>query len=199
MNSIEVKSEIERYRDRTDIKLEELVQIANHCINFIVPTQPSDRVADTLNERTFRYYISEGLIDRPLGKEGTAALYGYRHLLQALMVKALQGKYLPIKQIKKILEGKNEWNLKEILISLILEDPCKNSGFRELNSALAVLKEIEFDRNKSDFRNNSPSLNSVSWERFILEDGIEVHVRSDRLKGLRGKEIKRILGILINL
>ena len=112
---LEATAKLYKHRGRIDIKLDELVGIANELINLVVPRQPSDRVAEILNERSLRYYITEGLIDRPVGKEGTAALYGYRHLLQALIVKALQGAYLPIKRIREILTGKNDRELEAIL------------------------------------------------------------------------------------
>lgn len=95
MRILEVQTELERHRSRTDIKLDELLEIANHLIGLVVPEQPSDRVAETLNERSLRYYISEGLVDRPLGKEGVSALYGYRHLVQILAIKRLQGSSYP--------------------------------------------------------------------------------------------------------
>lgn len=62
-----------------------------------------------------RYYIAEGLIDRPLGKEGPAALYGYRHLLQILAVKLLQGSFLTIRRIREILADKSNKDLEMLL------------------------------------------------------------------------------------
>ncbi len=47
--------------------------------------------------------------------------------------------------------------------------------------------------------NNKQLPASDSWERFGLEDGVELHVRTDRVKGLRGSEIKRILERVLNL
>lgn len=40
------------HRGRTDIRLNELVKIANHHIRLLVPPQPSDRVSITLKDRT---------------------------------------------------------------------------------------------------------------------------------------------------
>ncbi len=241
---LEAQAELERHRGRTDIRLDELVQIANHLINLVVPRQPSDRVAETLNERTLRFYITEGLIDRPVGKEGTAALYGYRHLLQALIVKALQGSYLPIKRIKEILAAKTDVELEEILACQAMDTPGdKNKSIRveealpagpkidiqtapqkawnflnslkgspqppvpgqEINNSSQPSKELK--STICNFRHRAALLASDnkafpasdSWERYVLADGIELHVRADRVKGLRSSEIKRILERLLNL
>ncbi|MGQ9688559.1 MAG: MerR family transcriptional regulator [Desulfobaccales bacterium] len=246
MKIFEAKTELEKHRGRTDIRLDELVDIANHLIRLVVPEQPSDRVAETLNERTLRFYITEGLIDRPLGKEGTAALYGYRHLLQALIVKALQGAYLPIKRIKEILAGKNDRELEAILACQTLETPGGDPGlepfeamlreFQELDVHLARQKALNYlenlvspleppsrldmlfcsppvprqeveplrlrhapgiFRHRGRYKQESPVTDT--WERLYLDDGIELHIRSDRLKELRSSEIKRILERLRNL
>ncbi len=130
---LEATTKLYQHRGRIDIKLDELVGIANELINLVVPRQPSDRVAEILNERSLRYYITEGLIDRPVGKEGTAALYGYRHLLQALIVKALQGAYLPIKRIREILAGKNDRELEAILACQV-EIPAGQDGTGPLDA-----------------------------------------------------------------
>src|SRR6187401_2256291 len=48
------------------------------------PTNASDRAAPSA--RAVRFYVSNGLLDRPQGT-GTAATYNYRHLLQLLAIK----------------------------------------------------------------------------------------------------------------
>jgi hypothetical protein len=54
MKILEAKTELERHRGRSDIRLDEMLEIANHLISMVVPEQPSDRVAETLNERSLR-------------------------------------------------------------------------------------------------------------------------------------------------
>lgn len=51
------------------------------------PTNPA--AAARPNERTVRYYVTRGLVAAPEGR-GTAATYGYRHLLQILAIKLRQ-------------------------------------------------------------------------------------------------------------
>src|SRR6476469_7521250 len=51
------------------------------------PTNASARAAPSA--RAVRFYVSNGLLDRPEGT-GTAATYNYRHLLQLLAIKIRQ-------------------------------------------------------------------------------------------------------------
>jgi DNA-binding transcriptional MerR regulator len=216
MNFLEARAELERHRDRTDIRLDELVESANHLISLVVPEQPSDRVAETLNERTLRYYITEGLIDRPLGKEGTAALYGYRHLLQILAVKLLQGSYLPIRRIREVLADKSNEEL-EMILAEGLEGPVTNlhQAFRQPLGNLSLPRMATPSRRRlmlqepvqplrspvsesvPPFLLEPPASSGSSWERFVLGDGIELHVRADRKGELRGSEIRRIVERLL--
>jgi DNA-binding transcriptional MerR regulator len=216
MRLSEAKAKLEKHRGRTDIRLYELVAIANHLICLVVPEQPSERVAETLNERTLRYYITEGLIDRPSGKEGTAALYGYRHLLQVLAVKLLQGNYLPIKHIREFLADRSNDEI-EMILAGGLEEPVTN-----LRSAISrrlgrlqlgqmatpsrrrlLLQESElplrsdWSRLAPPYLTGPPSAAGVIWERFVLGDGVELHVRSDRKEELRGSEIRRVVERLL--
>jgi DNA-binding transcriptional MerR regulator len=64
-----------------------------------------ERVAAWPDERTVRYYQSLGLVDRPLRHEGREAIYGYRHLLQAVAVKLLQGEGHSLAQVQRALAG----------------------------------------------------------------------------------------------
>jgi DNA-binding transcriptional MerR regulator len=260
-------NELDRYRDRDDLRLDELVDIANSFVELVAPEQPSDRVAERLNERTLRYYITKGLVDRPSGKEGAAALYSYRHLLQILALKSLQASYFPIKRIKEVLAGKSNDELKIILagepqervfdvrqkaisyLDSLLSDGRDDFVQRsdvDLHAlpkerkktdrwaftldeegaldALALEEDIDSaidelfedssaEREVSDPKQElSPRLSPLrrrravyqspavaSWERFTLDDGVELHIRSDRVGRLRGSEVRRIAERILNL
>jgi len=211
MKILEAKAELERHMSRSDIRLDELLEIANHLISLVVPVQPSDRVAETLNERTLRYYITERLIDRPLGKEGTAALYGYRHLLQVLALKLLQGSYLPLKHIREVLSDRSNEEI-ELILAKGLEEHIANirqASSRQLAPMAAssqrrfLLQEPkqslrpECSSPSPPFLAEPASPTGRSWERFVLGDGIELHLRSDRRGELRGAEIRRIVERLL--
>src|SRR6185436_6593628 len=62
------------------------------------PTNAAARAA--LSARAVRFYVATGLLDRPEGK-GTAATYGYRHLLQLLAIKIRQREGQTLDTIKR--------------------------------------------------------------------------------------------------
>jgi DNA-binding transcriptional MerR regulator len=57
-----------------------------------------DLLGEEISPRTVRLYATQGLIDRP-GKEGRSAVYGHRHLLQLVLVRALARRGLSLSAI----------------------------------------------------------------------------------------------------
>src|SRR5215213_274259 len=72
-------------------------------------------VTELPDERTVRYYLAEGLIPTADEKQGTASVFGFRHLLQLLVVKKLQAEGLPIRAIRELVTGKTERQLERLL------------------------------------------------------------------------------------
>src|SRR6478735_11291720 len=66
------------------------------------PTNASARAAPTA--RSVRFYVANGLLDRPEGT-GTAATYNYRHLLQLLSIKLRQREAQSLDTIKGEMHG----------------------------------------------------------------------------------------------
>src|SRR5215468_11571776 len=93
----------------------ELADQAAGLIDQLVPRQDRGSVSEVPDERMVRYYISEGLIAAPEGRQGSAAVYGYTHLLQLLVVKKLQADHLSIKNIRELVEGKADRELEQLL------------------------------------------------------------------------------------
>ena len=150
--------------------------------------QPDDhRVSSELNERTLRYYISEGLMDAPIGK-GSAAVYSKKHLLQVLVVKALQARYLPIKRIREILWGKSDKELEGILRDYVREQSVSQRGLPQLDYPSEQLPMFE---------PHTPE--EASWKRLALDDGVELHIRDDRMKELSRSGVRRIVDRLLTL
>src|SRR5215471_2266633 len=102
-------------RSRKYIGAVELADQAANLIDQLVPRQERGSVSEVPDERMVRYYASEGLISSPEGRQGSAAVYGYTHLLQLLAVKKLQADHLSIKNIRELVEGKTERDLEQIL------------------------------------------------------------------------------------
>ena len=91
------------YRHR-ELPLVELV-LAAVQLGAGIPSAGDERVRAEVDERTVRYYQSTGLVDRPGRYEGRTAIYGYRHLLQVLATKALQGAGYSLAQVQSSLAG----------------------------------------------------------------------------------------------
>src|ERR671921_1553234 len=62
------------------------------------PTNTSARAAPSA--RSVRFYVANGLLDRPEGA-GTSATYNYRHLLQLLAIKIRQREGQTLESIKR--------------------------------------------------------------------------------------------------
>lgn len=213
--------ELDKYEGREDLRLDELLDAANSLMEAVAPVQPSDRVTETLSERTLRYYISQGLVDRPSGKEGSSALYGYRHLLQLLALKRLQASYLPVKKIREIVPESTNGALRAIISGGEQQGPMETGSLSSTrDSAIAFLDSISQDRPAARGSQSpgtpppsspAPGMQSLSgtagstppeaesWERYVLDDGIELHIRSDRRSSLRKSEARRLFDRLLKI
>jgi DNA-binding transcriptional MerR regulator len=118
------------------------------------PTNASARAAPSA--RSVRFYVSHGLLDRPEGT-GTAATYGYRHLLQLLAIKIRQREGQRLEVIKR--------EMKEMP-----GDALERRVAQSLAPALGSGADVAV-RHDDD----GPSI----WRRLNVADGIELHVRDD--------------------
>src|SRR5262245_48732745 len=120
------------------------------------PTNASARAAPSA--RSIRFYVANGLLDRPEGT-GTAATYNYRHFLQLLAIKIRQREGVTLDAIKS--------ELKE-LTGDALE--------RRVATALATT----MGSTPVDTRaRGSDDDQTLSWRRLAVADGVEIHVRDD--------------------
>lgn len=92
----------------------ELARAAEHFLKSTGTTQEKGTVADYPNERTIRYYITEGLLDQAIEKRGVTSIFGYDHLLTLLVIKKLQALNLPISVIKDLISGKTVEELEKL-------------------------------------------------------------------------------------
>lgn len=119
------------------------------------PTNASARAAPSA--RSIRYYIANGLLDRPEGT-GTAATYGYRHFLQLLAVKIRQREGATLETIKK--------EMKELT-----GDALERRVATAIAAALGATAETR--------RTNADAQGPSAWRRVTIADGVELHVRED--------------------
>lgn len=119
------------------------------------PTNASARSAPSA--RSVRFYVANGLLDRPEGA-GTSATYNYRHLLQLLAVKIRQREGQTLERIRQEMQG-------------VMGDALERRVAQSLAPALgagadAVVRAADADA-------------PLSWRRLPVADGIELHVRDD--------------------
>lgn len=80
--------------------MEELVETASELLERLVPEQTRYKVRERPDVRTIRYYVSQGLLPKPLDYEGGRARYGGAHLARLIRVKQLQAEHQPLRRIK---------------------------------------------------------------------------------------------------
>lgn len=118
------------------------------------PTNASARAAPSA--RSVRFYVANGLIDRPEGA-GTAATYNYRHLLQLLAIKIRQREGVTLDAIKRELRELPGDSLERRVATALA--PALDAG-----AHIAVRTDDE---------------EAPSWRRLPVADGVEIHVRDD--------------------
>lgn len=94
--------------------LDELVDRVHRALAAEYPGAPNNRVRDLPDRRAIRWYTTIGLVDRPLGMRGRAALYGPRHLLQLAALKRRQAQGRALAQIQAELAGASDATLAEV-------------------------------------------------------------------------------------
>ena len=120
----------------------------------IRPTNASARAAPSA--RSVRFYVANGLLDRPEGT-GTAATYNYRHFLQLLAIKIRQREGQTLETIKAEMKDVTGDALERRVAQWIA--PALASG---TDTAVAGDDNAE-----------------VSWRRIPVAEGVEIHVRDD--------------------
>lgn len=119
------------------------------------PTNASARAAPSA--RAIRFYVSNGLLDRPDGT-GTSATYGYRHFLQLLSVKIRQREGATLVTIRREM-------------SELTGDSLERRVATSLAAALGATAETR--------RGNADREGPSTWRRIIVADGVELNVRDD--------------------
>ncbi len=91
--------------------MEQLVDRVHAALAAEYPGAPNGRVRDLPDRRSIRWYSTIGLVDRPVGTHGRAALYGPRHLLQLVAIKRRQAAGRTLADIQVELAGASDEEL----------------------------------------------------------------------------------------
>ncbi len=151
-----------------------------------------------VTQRTIRFYIAEGLLPPPEGA-GPAAVYTAAHRDRLSLINGLKDRYLPLREIRKRLATLTEAEIRAELQQLAAESPPEPTATPPVaNNALAYLDNL-LGRGPGDTSSEALPLSSLTpaapypkpvpvapvrehWERITLADGVELHVRADRLR-----------------
>lgn len=187
-----MKHRVERERGRKYVGLPEFAAICERVVSDLEMEQHRGTVTIVPDERTIRYYLSEGLVQAPEEKQGTASVFSYLNLLQLVVVKKLQAEHLPIRKIRDLVSGKSEQEL-ETLLGVGEEAGKKGTDAkRYLESLLTAAPSSPPTpvsparvgrRMNASVAATSPGTEQApapgSWHRVEIEPGLELHIRSD--------------------
>jgi DNA-binding transcriptional MerR regulator len=129
--------------------------------------------AANVTERTVRFYIKEGLLPPPSGAKAFSR-YGYEHLLRLQAIRMLKERFLPLGEIKKMLDGKAVPELKMLAEQvgavpplgqshegenmLTLDKPLDTADVKEVKEVKKVreMKELPFIPSNQPFNPYPP-------------------------------------------
>lgn len=147
------------------ISVTELLRLVNQIAADFEPATASSgklapRAKQLFSERSFRHYQTNKCIDAP-AKEGRNAVYGYRHFIQALVVRKLLHDKVPSSQIQRMTTKRSTEELQRILFQDIgdLGFARQGSSGSAVNAARAKERE--------------------TWQRIAIAAGLELHMRAD--------------------
>ena len=134
------------------------------------PESGTSRVSRLFTERAFRHYQTIGCIDTP-EKRGRNAHYGYRHFLQALLIRRLLADGVPARRMAELVTG-SDAELKQLILGGV-EMIMRPGGGGE-----AAARPNLYQQTLRACAENSVS----GWLRVALGEGIELHVSDKRPK-----------------
>lgn len=94
--------------------LDELTELVETALAVDYVGAPTGRVRDVPDQRAIRWYITRGLVDRPVSTRRRMAMYGRRHLLQLVAIKRRQAAGRSLAEIQSELAGATDAVLAEV-------------------------------------------------------------------------------------
>lgn len=177
--SVEALREFSRVKEddwNDALPLAEILERVNSVTILIVAGEKPDtstRAKPTYTVRSFRHYQTLGCIDAP-EKRGRVANYGYRHFIQALLVRRLLVEKVSSEQIATLLGARETDELERMLLGG-LEITAKPGG--------------------QDVHGTRPDATAQcveTWNRAHLAPGMELHFIS-KLPNLEREDFKRLI------
>ncbi len=169
--------------------------------------QERGTVTEVPDERTVRYYLTEGLLSPAEEKQGTASVFGYRHLLQLLVVKKLQAEHLPIRKIRDLVDGRTERELERLLGAEDGITAKKNEALSYLEQLLTKPAPPQSAQPPSRSvmspppaaQNLSGGTGAGTWSRIELEPGLELHIHDQYRPPLEARGLRRLTQLILRV
>ena len=208
-----MKNVLEKMRDTKYVGVAGLAGEAAKILSESGLAQERGTVTEVPDERTVRYYLTEGLVSPAEDKQGTASVFGYRHLLQLLVVKKLQSEHLPIRKIRDLVDGRTERELERLL-------GAEGSAAVKKNEALSYLEQLLTKPTapqsspapqaagraspieslaQSAPRAQATSAGTGTWSRIELEPGLELHVHDQYRPPREAKGLRRLTQFIMRV
>jgi len=215
-----MKTRVEDLRGRKFVGVAELASAATAILSESAPVQERGTVSEYPDERTIRYYLSEGLLSPSDEKQGTASVFGSLQLLQLLVVKRLQAEHLPIRKIRELVEGRNQEELERLLPGMEVKSNTRAEALSYLESLLTGPRQTaplpsmsrppaqRFAAPATAAPSQPPvgaetahgvAMQARTWERVQIEPGLELHVRDDYELPIDTKAENRIVASILEL
>lgn len=173
---------LREYRQLAPWSLRDMVALATAILEAAGITPLNAAATAHPNERTVRFYVTRGLVTPPDGR-GTAAIYGYRHLLQVLGVKLRQMEGATLDQIETelqqitgdVLERRVAATLGSAL-PMPQSLPLTNLTRPATGRAARMLQSGPAGTSAPESAITSSTGVAGTWHRISVSDGIELHV-----------------------
>lgn len=160
-----------------------LVEAVNTEIAKVRIGQGRGNVNESLNERSLRFYLTEGLLPPAISKEGVQAVFNHQHVLTAVAVKKLQSVGFSIRQIKKTFKGPHVIPLETFISRPLpdfesadeIEDYASFRNDVNLSTTSSELTKIAETKNVEERSIETPT----GWKSVQIEEGLELRASDD--------------------
>jgi DNA-binding transcriptional MerR regulator len=154
--------------------------------------------------RTVHFYVQQGLLP-PAGAPGPGARYTEGHVSRLRLIRLLQKQHLPLAEIAKRLKGLSDTQVDGLLAETASRrESGRGSALDYVRSVLAEAPLPAPDGSRHllgrvpSARTPVPEASAIvapgrsQWERFTLDDGIELHVRRP-LTRIQQRQLDRLI------
>lgn len=162
-------------RDWDDgVSLSDLLAMVNRLAERVLPKEVGrdSRVSREFTQRSFRHYQTLGCVDPP-ERDGKRSVYGFRHFVQALLVRRLLWERVPAERITELLAGRSTAETKRMLFEGVEFVGRAGGGGEGVVGSLTPGQ-------------------AEMWKRIPVSPGAEIHLRDD-LTMLRGAKLEELL------